>query len=66
MEVRHREQLSLTLREPFLRGGCLAFWAVPIATLLYEIWVCEQFSQRRTCPPSAAVRQFSIADIAFN
>ena len=28
--------------------------------------VCEQFSQRRTCPPSAAVRQLSIADIAFN
>ena len=26
----------------------------------------EQFSQRRTCPPSAAVRQFSIADITFN
>ena len=28
--------------------------------------VCEHFSQRATCPPSAAVRQFSIADIIFN
>ncbi len=28
--------------------------------------VCEQFSQRSTCPPSAAVRQRSIADITFN
>ena len=28
--------------------------------------VCEQFSQRSTWPPSAAVRQRSIADITFN
>jgi hypothetical protein len=28
--------------------------------------VCEHFSQRMTCPPSAAVRQRSIADITFN
>ena len=26
----------------------------------------EHFSQRSTCPPSAAVRQLSIADITFN
>src|SRR6267143_997419 len=28
--------------------------------------VCEHFSQRATCPPRAAVRQLSIADITFN
>ena len=28
--------------------------------------MCEHFSQRRTCPPSAAVRQRSMADITFN
>ena len=33
---------------------------------LYEIWACGQLSQRATCPPSAAVRQLSIADITFN
>src|SRR6202035_3497385 len=33
---------------------------------LYEIWLCAQSSQRATWPPSAAVRQFSIADITFN
>src|SRR5882672_12025798 len=33
---------------------------------LYEIWECAQFSQRATCPPSAAVRQFSIADITLS
>src|SRR5947209_6195438 len=39
---------------------------LPIRQLLYEIWVCEQLSQRATCPPRAAVRQLSIADITFN
>src|SRR5256885_2443670 len=34
--------------------------------LLYEICVCSHFSQRATCPPRAAVRQLSIADITFN
>ena len=29
------------------------------------MWVCEHFSQRATCPPRAAVRQLSIADIAY-
>src|SRR6266436_841732 len=33
---------------------------------LYEIWLCAHFSQRATCPPSAAVRQLAIADITFN
>ena len=28
--------------------------------------ICAQSSQRKTCPPSAAVRQLSIADITFN
>jgi len=28
--------------------------------------MCEQFSQRSTWPPSAAVRQRSMADITFN
>src|SRR5258707_1987219 len=33
---------------------------------LYEIWLCAHSSQRATCPPSAAVRQLSIAHITFN
>ena len=28
--------------------------------------VCWRSSQRATCPPRAAVRQFSIADMTFN
>jgi hypothetical protein len=39
---------------------------LPIRQELYEIWVYAHFSQRATWPPSAAVRQFSIADITFN
>jgi hypothetical protein len=33
--------------------------------LLWAMIVCAQPSQRATCPPSAAVRQRSIADITF-
>ena len=33
--------------------------------LLYEIWLWAHSSQRATWPPSAAVRQLSIADIAY-
>ena len=39
---------------------------LPIRQLLYAISIWEQFSQRRTWPPSAAVRQFTIADITLN
>jgi len=28
--------------------------------------VCEHFSQRATCPPSAAVRQISMADMTLS
>src|SRR3977135_1502703 len=28
--------------------------------------VCRHFSQRATCPPRAAVRQLSMADMTFN
>src|SRR6267154_1825270 len=55
------------------RAASQSFAAAPwhfgqcrLRQLLYEIWVCSHFSQRATCPPSAAVRQFSIADITFN
>src|SRR6202171_2356696 len=55
------------------RAASQSFAAAPwhfgqcrLRQLLYEIWVCAHFSQRATCPPSAAVRQLSIADITFN
>src|SRR4029077_13929956 len=34
--------------------------------VLWGVRVCEPFSQRPTCPPSAAVRQRSIADITLS
>ena len=30
------------------------------------MWVCEHSSQRATCPPRAAVRQLSMADMTFS
>jgi len=33
---------------------------------LYEIWLWAHVSQRATCPPRAAVRQLSIADITLS
>src|SRR6267154_79579 len=55
------------------RAASQSFAAAPwhfgqcrLRQLLYEIWLCAHSSQRATCPPSAAVRQLSIADITFN
>src|SRR3984957_14596635 len=55
------------------RAASQSFAAVPwhfgqcrLRQLLYEIWVCAHFSQRATCPPRAALRQLSIADITLS
>src|SRR5277367_4789520 len=55
------------------RAASQSFAAAPwhfgqcrLRQLLYEIWLCAHFSQRATWPPSAAVRQFSIADITLS
>src|SRR6266404_9121202 len=44
------------------RAASQSFAAAPwhfgqcrLRQLLYDIWVCSHFSQRATCPPSAAV-----------
>jgi hypothetical protein len=47
-------------------GAPWHFGPCRLRQLLYEIWVCAHFSQRETCPPRAAVRQLSIADITFS
>src|SRR5712691_11160024 len=54
------------------RAASQSFAAAPwhfgqcrLRQLLYEIWVYSHFSQRATWPPSAAVRQRSIADITL-
>ena len=66
MEVRHRQQIGLARGEPFLGGRALTLRTMPVATAVVgDDWVCAQSSQRATWPPSAAVRQRSIADITF-
>jgi hypothetical protein len=53
-------------RKPERRHASSPFPDLPIRQELYEIWVCVHFSQRAACPPSAAVRQLSIADITLS
>jgi hypothetical protein len=66
MIVGNRQQLRLAVFEPLPRGGGLALRTVAIAAGIVGDARCAQSSQRSTCPPSAAVPQVSIADIAFN
>src|SRR6266704_5187813 len=55
------------------RAASQSFAAAPwhfgqcrLRQLLYEIWLWAHSSQRATWPPSAAVRQLSIADITLS
>ena len=64
VEVRHRQQFGFARRKPRLGGRPLALGAVPVAArVIGDACVWAQFSQRSTWPPSAAVRQTSIAVI---
>ena len=68
MEVRHRQQLGLALGEPLARSSTLALGTVPVAATVVgdERVAAAPFSQRATWPPSAAVRQRSMALITFS
>jgi hypothetical protein len=64
VEIRHRQQLFLALGQPLARRRSLTLRTVPVAAgVVGDLGV---FSQRVTWPPSAAVRQFSIADITLS
>src|SRR5580700_4397195 len=63
VEVWRREQLGFPLFQPLPRRRALALRAMP--QLLYAMTVWAQPSQRATCPPSATVRQRSIALMTF-
>ena len=67
MKVRHRQQLGLARGQPVLCRRALALRAMPVAAGVVGDDRCARTSsQRATWPPSAAVRQFSIADITFS
>ena len=66
VKVRHRQQFGLALREPFLRGSTLTLGAVPVAAGVVGDKRVRAVLATRDMPPSAAVRQRSIADITFN
>jgi hypothetical protein len=66
MEVADRQQVGFTLGQPGARSGALAFGAMPIAAAVVGNAPVPQSSQASTWPPSAAVRQFSIADMTLS
>src|ERR1700690_114596 len=67
MEVRNREQLGLALGQPLACRCPLALRTMPVAAAVVadDGVPHAPFSQRATWPPSAAVRQRSIAVITF-
>src|SRR6185369_15421661 len=53
--------------EPLLCRSALTFWAVPVAAgVIGDSRESAVLRSARTCPPSAAVRQRSIADITLS
>src|SRR5215469_8648146 len=69
MKVADGEQLRLALGQPFTRGCRLALRAVSItATIIRNdcVGAALVLASQATCPPSAAVRQRSIALITFS
>ena len=67
VEVRDRQQFGLALLHPVARLRALALGAMPVAAAVVgDRGVRAVSSQRTTWPPSAAVRQSSIALITFN
>ena len=68
MKVRHRQEIGLALGQPLAGRRALALGAMPVAAAVVgdDGVGAVSFSQRATWPPSAAVRQRSIALITFN
>ena len=65
--VWNRQKLRLAFFEPLPRRRALALRAVAIAAgIVGDAFVRAVLAARSTCPPSAAVRQVSIANITFN
>ena len=67
MEVADRQQVGFAFGQPDARSGALALGAVPVAaTVVGNALMPPPSSQASTWPPSAAVRQFSIADMTLS
>ena len=66
MIVRHRQQIGLAPASQSFAAAPWHFGQCRLRQELYAMMVWAQSSQRATCPPSAAVRQFSIADITLS
>src|SRR5205814_10293452 len=60
------EPIDFAADQPLGPPPAAHYQLLPIRQELYEMRRCAQASQRSTCPPSAAVRQCSIADMTFS
>src|SRR3954463_5233302 len=66
-EVRGGQEIGLALGEPLLCGCTLALRAMPVAAAVVgDRGMRAQSAQRATWPPSAAVRQRSMADMTLS
>jgi hypothetical protein len=64
--ILHRQQIGLARIQPALGCAALALRAVPVAARVVGDLIGPQPSQRRTWPPSAAVRHWVMADITLS
>ena len=65
--VLHRQQIGLARLEPASRGAGLALRAVPVAArVVGDLVVARSPRSASTCPPSAALRHCSMADMTLS
>jgi len=66
MEVANRQQVRLAIGKPSPRGRTLTLRAVPVAAGVVGDTPLATVLAGFDMPPSAAVRQFSIADMTLS
>ena len=66
LALSQRQQLGSAVGEPLLGSGGLALWTVPIATGVVRDAQVGAGYAALDCPPNAAVRQRSIANMTLS
>src|SRR5215472_7037659 len=66
MEIADPQQIGLASGKPIFRRRSLTLWAMTVATRVVGDGLWPQSSQRSTCPPRAAERHCSIADMTWS
>lgn len=66
VEIFHGQQIRGPPSHPIPRRRSLALRTVPVLAGIIGMWLCPHLVQAATCPPSASVRQASIADMTLS